>query len=147
MSDIMKEIDSIIEAKKNLKAKVIDALIETGREYLETNPKLNMIFFGGYTPQWNDGDTCEFTMGYVNATTLDNPDFVVDPDEAYDENSEVNSYQMSIPKDEKIQQLIDKLDSIGMIEDTFNSYGFIVCIHRNEEGQYVLTEKEYDNPY
>ena len=36
------------------------------KEYFDANPKVNAVYWTQYTPYFNDGDTCEFSVHEIN---------------------------------------------------------------------------------
>jgi len=72
-SDLKEQFDALIEKQKQLKeqfqfaGKVI--LKRAFKEFFDANPGVKCIVWTQYTPYFNDGDTCTFS---VNETTFSN---------------------------------------------------------------------------
>lgn len=66
MSTIQEEFDKLREEQKALRAKfqekAQELFKETTKEFFEKNPCVTAIIWTQYTPYFNDGDTCEFSV-------------------------------------------------------------------------------------
>lgn len=136
MIDTLNEIIKQIEEAKS-KAKLM--LCQEAKKFLEAdgNQIYKTVYFGGYTPYFNDGDECTFTSGPVLASNLDSGDIY---------HFECNDSEYEI-EPEELNEIYTKLLEIGIIEDLFESRGFIAKIYKNDVGEYVLVEEEYDCGY
>jgi hypothetical protein len=73
-TDLQNAFNNLIEEQRALRAKfqeTAQALFkETTKEFFNKNPGVTAIHWTQYTPYFNDGDTCEFSVGdiyYTNA--------------------------------------------------------------------------------
>lgn len=66
MSTIQEEFDKLLqeqqELTKKFQAKAQDLFKETTKEFFDKNPAVTAIMWTQYTPYFNDGDTCEFSV-------------------------------------------------------------------------------------
>lgn len=66
MSTIQAEFDKLLEERaelqKRFQAKAQDLFKQTTKEFFDKNPAITAIFWTQYTPYFNDGDTCEFSV-------------------------------------------------------------------------------------
>ena len=74
MATLQDKFDELVEKQRALQKEfqtTAQALFkETTKEFFEQNPLVNSIVWTQYTPYFNDGDTCEFSVGsatYTNA--------------------------------------------------------------------------------
>lgn len=116
----MTEIEHLIkeyqDAKAAMLAKVKDALIPSFNKYFEKYPTLDSFAWNQYTPYFNDGDTCEFSVNpYVDINNIDEGDL------------ESNSTEAEISND--IRQLIEQIPEELML-DIYGDH-VKVTIHRN----------------
>lgn len=72
MSSIQEEFDKLVEEQQELtkrfQAKAQELFKATTKEFFEKNPAVTAIVWTQYTPYFNDGDTCEFSVGDVYFT-------------------------------------------------------------------------------
>ena len=72
MSDLQTAFDKLIEEQRELQAKfqtTAQALFkETTKKFFEGNPGVTAVIWTQYTPYFNDGDTCEFSVNDPNFT-------------------------------------------------------------------------------
>ena len=130
---------------------------------LKAVPEAEIIVVQGYTPGFNDGDPCTFSLNVIAADVLD----YIDTDELeldiiggktaedFETEEEWNDYACEAK--EQINSNVDwKKDSIvseffspieDLMEYEFGEYGFQVIAHRNAEGGIELYESEYDCGY
>ena len=79
MTTLQQKFDELIEKQRALQKEfqtTAQALFkETTKEFFEQNPLVKSIVWTQYTPYFNDGDTCEFSVGcatFTNATDAEN---------------------------------------------------------------------------
>lgn len=69
MSDIKAKFDELLEKQRALKAEfqvAAQAMFkETFKEFWALNPAIKLVRWTQYTPYFNDGDTCEFSVNDV----------------------------------------------------------------------------------
>lgn len=62
----MNEIESLLAEYKEIKSNMKNKLSESFKSYIKTyfdkNPEIKTIFWNQYTPYFNDGDTCTFSV-------------------------------------------------------------------------------------
>ena len=67
MSTIQQEFDKLREEQIALRVlfqiKAQELFKETTKEFFEKNPSVTAIIWTQYTPYFNDGDSCEFSVG------------------------------------------------------------------------------------
>lgn len=78
MSDLQTAFDKLLNEQRELQKKfqaTAQALFkETTKEFFDKNPAITAIVWTQYTPYFNDGDTCEFSVhepNFTNAKDLD----------------------------------------------------------------------------
>lgn len=66
MSNLREEFDKLMEEQSALRAvfraKAQELFKGVTKEFFEKNPGINAIRWSQYTPYFNDGDTCEFSV-------------------------------------------------------------------------------------
>lgn len=81
LHDEMVDLNTKIKALQDQAAKTSQEVFKASlTKFFDAVPEIKQIFWRQYTPHWNDGDTCEFSVGDVNFYTTD------DRDEEDDEN-------------------------------------------------------------
>jgi len=64
-------IERIVEefnlVQKEFQAKAKTALQSAFKEFFDANPRIEGVYWRQYTPYFNDGDTCEFSVGEMYA--------------------------------------------------------------------------------
>lgn len=78
MATLQAKFDELIEKQRALQKEfqtTAQALFkETTKEFFEQNPLVNAIVWTQYTPYFNDGDTCEFSVGCATFTNATDPE-------------------------------------------------------------------------
>lgn len=79
MSTLQEQFDKLIEERnelnKRFQAHAQELFKETTKEFFSKNPGITAVVWTQYTPYFNDGDTCEFSVNdpyFTNAKDLDN---------------------------------------------------------------------------
>ncbi len=74
MSNLQTAFDKLLEEQRVLQKKfqeTAQALFkETTKEFFDKNPGVTAVIWTQYTPYFNDGDTCEFSVGEPNFTNV-----------------------------------------------------------------------------
>lgn len=77
MSDLQSAFDKLIAEQRELQAKfqkTAQALFkETTKEFFDKNPNVTAIVWTQYTPYFNDGDTCVFSVNEPTFTNAPDP--------------------------------------------------------------------------
>ena len=69
MSDIIEKIVEDFEiVRKEFQAKAQTALKAAFKEFFDANPTITEIYWNQYTPYFNDGDECNFSVNDMFAT-------------------------------------------------------------------------------
>ena len=80
MSDLQTAFDKLLDEQRELQAKfqkTAQALFkETTKEFFDKNPNVTAIVWTQYTPFFNDGDTCEFSVNEPTFTNAPDPENV-----------------------------------------------------------------------
>lgn len=95
-------LDNFIEAKKAFQAQAQESLKEAFKEVFDLHPEITAFVWTQYTPYFNDGEPCEFSVGDVNITNipLDSEMFEdITPYGEYDGEEEVYTAYGSIGRD------------------------------------------------
>lgn len=78
MSKLQEQFDLLLQEQadltKRFQAKAQELFKETTKEFFEKNPGVTAVVWSQYTPYFNDGDTCEFSVNepyFTNAKNLD----------------------------------------------------------------------------
>jgi hypothetical protein len=75
MTTLQQKFDELVQKQRALQKEfqtTAQALFnETTKEFFEQNPLVNAIVWTQYTPYFNDGDTCEFSVGCATFTNSD----------------------------------------------------------------------------
>jgi hypothetical protein len=78
MTTLQQKFDELIEKQRALQKEfqtTAQALFkETTKEFFEQNPLVKAIVWTQYTPYFNDGDTCEFSVGCATFTSAPDPE-------------------------------------------------------------------------
>lgn len=79
MKDLQKEFDNLIreqqELSKKFQATAQELFKKTTKNFFEKVPEVKCFYWTQYTPYFNDGDTCVFSVGdvyFTNTTDVDN---------------------------------------------------------------------------
>lgn len=77
MSDLQTAFDKLLDEQRALQKKfqeTAQALFkETTKEFFDKNPNVTAIVWTQYTPYFNDGDTCEFSVHDATFTNAPDP--------------------------------------------------------------------------
>mgnify|MGYP003347855693 FL=1 len=80
MSDLQTAFDKLLNEQRELQKKfqtTAQALFkETTKEFFDKNPNVTAIVWTQYTPYFNDGDTCEFSVNEPTFTNAPDPENV-----------------------------------------------------------------------
>lgn len=75
MSKLQEEFDNLLaeqeELRKKFQTKAQELFKETTKKFFAKNPAVTAIVWSQYTPYFNDGDTCVFSVGDPNFTNVD----------------------------------------------------------------------------
>ena len=78
MSDLQAEFDKLLEEQRELtkrfQSKAQELFKQTTKLFFEKNPAITAMIWTQYTPYFNDGDTCEFSVGDPSFTNVDDLD-------------------------------------------------------------------------
>lgn len=78
MSKLQDQFDKLLEERaelnKRFQEKAQELFKETTKEFFEKNPAVTAIIWTQYTPYFNDGDTCEFSVNDPYFTNADGDD-------------------------------------------------------------------------
>jgi hypothetical protein len=78
MTTLQAKFDELLEKQRALQQEfqttAQQLFKETTKEFFELNPMVNAIVWTQYTPYFNDGDTCEFSVGCATFTNSDGSD-------------------------------------------------------------------------
>jgi hypothetical protein len=73
--DIITEVQNLSETFRKQQQELIDKLKPNFhglfKPFLETHPEIKALTFEAYTPYFNDGDTCEYTVGELKIVPTD----------------------------------------------------------------------------
>lgn len=80
MSKLQEKFDQLIAEQEALKAKfqttAQELFKETTKEFFDKNPAITAVVWTQYTPYFNDGDTCEFSVNEPTFTNAPDPENV-----------------------------------------------------------------------
>lgn len=80
MSKLQEKFDQLIEEQEELRRKFQDTaqelFKETTKEFFDGNPAVTAVVWTQYTPYFNDGDTCEFSVNEPTFTNAPDPENV-----------------------------------------------------------------------
>jgi hypothetical protein len=75
---IQAEFDKLLEERaelnKKFQIKAQELFKETTKEFFDKNPGITAVIWTQYTPFFNDGDTCEFSVGEPSFTNAEGDD-------------------------------------------------------------------------
>jgi hypothetical protein len=78
MSKLQEQFDLLLQEQadltKRFQEKAQELFKETTKEFFEKNPGITAVIWTQYTPYFNDGDTCEFSVGDPSFTNVDDFD-------------------------------------------------------------------------
>lgn len=149
-------IDEYLARKKEmetlLKKEGKGAIMGFIGNFMETNPEIKALRWNQYTPYFNDGDACVFSLGdvwYLNREP-EKEDFEINP---WDENGEPGTGWMDgggsnkSPKalKQRFSAFANKLDKLGdMLESVFGDH-IEVFVYRDKAGVLKTKVSEYDH--
>ena len=111
MSELQQKFDTLIQEQRALKVKFQQEaqLVFKGlfKEFFDKNPAVNAIKWSQYTPYFNDGDTCVFSVNDPHFTNAEG-----------EELDNVTTYGEYIGEDESIWCAYN----VGMVMDTSKNY-------------------------
>jgi hypothetical protein len=148
-----KEINSL---KKELLKKSEEAFFKGAKQIFETCPQLDSVSWTQYTPFFNDGDTCEFSVntGYleVNGKYTDEDDSlsptVIKSRGTYNRNLGVYEGRVEEPNPNYNKTLSDSVDMMSKFLEVFDEdfyksqFGDHVKVTITKEG---IDTEEYDH--
>lgn len=80
MSKLQEKFDQLIaeqeELRRKFQATAQELFKETTKEFFEGNPSITAVVWTQYTPYFNDGDTCEFSVHEPTFTNAPDPENV-----------------------------------------------------------------------
>lgn len=124
MSNLQERFNQLIEAQQELKKKfqteAQDMFKEVTKEFFEKNPAITAVVWTQYTPYFNDGDPCVFSVGDVIFTNAPDDELEnVSPWGEYEGDLEdvwVETYVKHLSNDSGID-----LESCNLISDMIGS--------------------------
>lgn len=152
MSAVIDEaIIKIVAAKKQMMKTCDDALATIFKEIFNKYPRINTIYWAQYTPYFNDGEECVFSVNDVHFTSKNWKDVhrPYDDDECFEVtvwNNEKNKFTM---RDDVSEEMFDDMKKItkllqGDLEDhlrlAYDDHVF-VRVHRNAT---EITEHDHE---
>jgi hypothetical protein len=141
VATIVKAVNELVDQSKQI---ITEATVEWLNGPEAAKAGVDKVVFGGYTPSFNDGEPCTFSMGEVYATNMPGEDItsMYSYDDA-DEETNVVMGRKAPAGFVALDEMINSLNQVNVIERTFGSYGFIVIVHKDG----TLEEKEYECGY
>jgi hypothetical protein len=80
MSALQEKFDQLLteqeELRKKFQTTAQELFKETTKEFFNGNPAITAVVWTQYTPYFNDGDTCEFSVGDPTFTNASDPENV-----------------------------------------------------------------------
>lgn len=80
MSKLQEKFDQLLEEQEALRKKfqttAQELFKDTTKEFFAGNPSITAVVWTQYTPYFNDGDTCEFSVGEPTFTNAPDPENV-----------------------------------------------------------------------
>lgn len=89
MSTLSDAIATYEEVKKKFQDEIKEKMKVAFKEFFEANPEVDLITWTQYTPWFNDGDTCEFSVGEIYTAV-----FVTEEAKEEYENGDMDYYQL-----------------------------------------------------
>jgi hypothetical protein len=128
----MTKIEELIALKKRyeneLKMNAQAAMNEVFKNFFDDNPNVLAFYWTQYTPYFNDGEACEFSVGEFMFSTVDNLD--VDVDEEIDDMNFHSTYAHKYSKNKDIQALAATAKNVSKFEQYIKTAGddiFLAC--------------------
>lgn len=122
--------------KKEFAEKVKAELFKTSQQLFDAYPKLKSFGWTQYTPYWQDGDTCEFSVNtYTAIINGFNPDSDEEPEE--EELQDIEELESAEPD---IKVLLESLNDEAMLI----AFGDHVTVTIHRDGRATTEEYEHD---
>jgi hypothetical protein len=80
MSKLITMLEDVSKKRAELSKQMISALQEGIAEFMKEHPSIKAIGWTQFTPYFNDGDTCTFSVGEIYGSMNENP-----PEDFYDD--------------------------------------------------------------
>jgi hypothetical protein len=147
MSTLQEKFDQLINDQKELKLKFqteAQALFkDITREFFDQNPGITAIIWTQFTPYFNDGDTCEFSVNDPYFTNVSGEEFenVSDCGEYKGEDESVwvlDSYGLT-SESEWYKSELEKVSGVDF--ESCKSFSNIICCSEMED----VMESMFDN--
>ena len=129
------------------------------REFLMENPDVKIVSFEGYTPEFNDGDECEFTISETEIGELiegeyddECEEFVggcleLEGEEKAKMVEYINRNNDTSPKLATLYETITRNDDVEIIlAQTYGTRGFRLTYYF-KNGKFIILEEDYDCGY
>lgn len=126
MSKLFDELSSLKQQYDDKLANEGEAAVkELFKEFFDANPNVEDVHWTQYTPYFNDGDTCTFSVHemYVTLGEEEGPedgeesDEDEDDDDDYEEDDELSSWSLSRSEDPELKKLGEALDVLSDIPE------------------------------
>lgn len=142
--NINKSIETFRAEREEFKKKTNEFLFSIFKEFFERNPEVNVIYWTQYTPYFNDGDPCYFSVNFdggfayikdIDYNNLQQYTDGYDIDEMEVEDGSLLYHELveKYPKLGKDMYAIDELlNHVDFIKETLQDLG---------EGTVMVTEK------
>lgn len=138
------------DAVKNKGQEVVDFLV---KGFLEKYPDVDGLAWTGYTPYFNDGDACVFSIGEVCVLIKDkegSPYLTDDAEPEYGVEDAYDSYSLNVerdwsapgrPRSGPAAQLAEDLDEVGSALRKFQD---VLLVLFGDHVQVIATRNGYD---
>lgn len=95
-----------------------DAVKEVFKEFFDTHSNVESVYWTQYTPYFNDGDPCYFSVHdfHLSLSDEESGEDEDDEDEDYDD-YEMSAWSLSRSNDEKLKKLGEDLGNLSDIPD------------------------------
>lgn len=132
LDEIQKLIDAQLEIKKDTNKKLQTLMKDIFNNFFISNPEINGIKWAQFTPYFNDGEPCIFSLG----------EFEYSFNDSEDENTWISSYELSSERYALVtdfEKLISKIPD-EIFEEAFGDHAEIIA----EKDKFNITEYYHD---
>ena len=149
MGNLVKVLEDVQAKRKQLTEEVKAVLAEGISEFMKEHPAIKALGWTQYTPYFNDGDTCEFSVGEIYYSLTENqPDsFYDDEDDGEGSWNEIWTHEKKVPEGLTAQEYKDLVEFVkalnGAEEDLQAAFGDHVKVIVTQNGVDV-EEYEHD---
>lgn len=135
MTNLFDELNDMMRLyKKRIEEEGEQALKDRFKDFFETHPNIQAVCWNQYTPYFNDGDSCTFSVNEFRAFFKEEDGAEIDVEDEYDGGKSV--WSLSRSDDPALKLLSDELSTLSEIPDDVleSIFGDHVQVKATREG-------------